>query len=107
LAAVASECFTPPAAWNLSRVVRPWVPGDSSLAVYHHLLRGHECRAVEADADSSTRIVISTVASPDRLEQLAFVAERWRGCITVAVAVCSAEEWGQVQETWTRDEVRR
>jgi hypothetical protein len=87
------NCLVPPSSWQLTRIARSQVPSDSPLAVYHNVLRGTACVALADTPDSAHRIVIATQSSPDRLEQLAVMAARWRGCISVAVSICRGNEW--------------
>jgi hypothetical protein len=82
--------------------------GDHGQAyrIYHSVLESTACAALADDPDSAHRIVIATHASFDRLEQVAAVAGRWQGCVSLAVAACSLVELVTIMQEWERSPVR-
>lgn len=123
-ARAAAGCSAPAAgAWVPSRVSRGLVVGFPPLAVYHNVLLGACCARAssgggprddacasrgsawgETDAGGA---VCTTHITPSRLATLSEVAARWRGCMSVAVTVCDAEDWSGVEAAWRADALLR
>ena len=122
-ARIAARCTAPSARWAPTRIARGYVAGHKPLVVYHNVLlagccarattgggpRGGaaSCEGRVWDAADAGAVVWTTHLSPPRHIDLATLARRWGGCMSVTVSVCSREEWVDVVRVWESDAALR
>jgi len=105
--------MSPPAEWGRpNRVVQSeMVETDPPLAVYHDVLTardpvcarlthakhaGRGAGGAHGEASDDDQVIWTTHLNRDRLERIEDLLPRWQGCVSLALWVCSADDWAYV-----------
>lgn len=88
-------CLEPQLHWRPTRIATGHIAGDPPLVVVPGVIASEACSPTGLRSDGG--IVYATHMTMDRLPQLKLLASRWQGCVSVAIALCSAAEWQEIE----------
>ena len=109
-------CFTPPYSWGPPAHAAPSraglsadAPDEPGFLTYHDVLPAADpacsrltrvrLRGASRPGDGD-RVVLATHFSPDRFASVARAAERWGGCLSVALYACGGAAFDAVAAAW-------